>query len=183
MGGDTTSVSSTVVLPAQPTSGNVDYVPLGGNGYTAPFAAYQVRSHSVTGAVGGGNALLQIEMDPRFCSLISYMTGQINQGTAADADFRFNVGGLKVPSQVRSGLSVATVSGVSSTTIAEQWDLTPIVLPGGNPPPGATPPRLNQLFLNVDGDVYFQDALIYLFNIDVRELFPMGPLLFARGST
>jgi len=54
----------------------------------------------------------------------------------------------------------------------------PIILPGG-----PEVPTIRARALNVNGDFVFLEAQIFLFNIRVRELTPMGPLVFARGST
>jgi len=49
--------------------------------------------------------------------------------------------------------------------------------------PGSENTALTVFAANVDGDEYFLDAFIFLFDIRARELTPMGPLLWARGST
>ncbi len=86
------------MLPAQPAVGQVQYVPLGGDGFRAPFAAYAISSHTVAGDAGGGFAQLRISMDPRFCSLVAWTTIGITQVTPADAVLRGIVGsdGLEV---------------------------------------------------------------------------------------
>lgn len=173
------AVSETVTLPAQPTTGVVDRIPLGGDGYSAPMAAYAVVQHQVTGAVGGGSASLQVNMDPRFCSLISYITMANEQVSAADADVRLVIFGTqgRIPVLTETG-EIASV-GFGSTSLERTWNPTPVILPGGTAPGAAL---IGQM-LNVDADVYKLSALIYLFKIDVRERTPMGPLLWARGAT
>ena len=166
-------------MPEQPTAGVVDRIPLGGDGFRAPIAAYAVVGHAVTGAVGGGLAALQVNMDPRFCSLVSWIAMQNAQVADADGDYRFAVFGTggRIPVQTDSGLAVSIAIG--SSTLEKTWAPTPFILPGGSGPGAAL---IGQM-LNVDADVYSLSALIYLFDIRVRETTPMGPLLWARGAT
>jgi hypothetical protein len=49
-------------------------------------------------------------------------------------------------------------------------------------PGGPSDPNVRFEMVNVLADVYSMHLLVYLFNIRVRELTPMGPLLWARGS-
>jgi hypothetical protein len=176
------AVSSTVVLPAQPTDGVVTYVPLGGDGLTAPQGAYAVVNFELTGASGGGASTLIVQMDPRYCSLVAFASFRILQTTSADADFRLTVGsqtgGRQIPQLLESGPVVAISSVVSNSEINKTLKLQPLILPGAG--------NVGQLrldTLNVENDVTMLSALIYLFDIRVRELTPMGPLLFARGAT
>jgi len=176
------AVTETFTPPGQPTSGSLTYVPLGGDGYSAPQAAYAVQNHAVTGDASGGRATLSVVMDPRFCSLVSFCSFQIQQGTSADAEYRLTVGsdtgGTQIPPTVESGPVEAVVSLVSSSEINKTSPIVPMMLPGAG-----QVGRIRYEFLNVDGDVFSMSALIYLFNIRVRELTPMGGLLWARGAT
>lgn len=171
------SVSSAVTLPAQPTSGVVRYVPMGGDGFYSPQAAYHVSNHAVTGDASGGNATLQVVMDDRHCSLLSYLTISIIQGTSADADVRLSLASGQTPLQAFQGPVVAISATVIGQTITKTWNPPAYLIPGG-PNVGTIECRA----LNVDGDVYRIGALIYLFDIRAREETPMGPLLFSRGS-
>lgn len=132
----------------------------------------------MTGDASAGHAGLIITMDDRFTSLLSWAQFNINQGTPADADFRLAVFGGAAPSQVLSGLSTAVASTLTARTIGQTWAPTPFILAGG--PDVAS---LQIVFENVDTDVYTLSALVYLFDIRVRETTPMGPLLWSRGST
>lgn len=175
------SVDTAVTLPAQPSAGAVTFLPLGGDGYTAPFAAYSVNGFADTGDASGTFLRLTVNMDARFCSLVAFINGQIEQGVAADAAMRLTVTGGGSPEQVDQGIVTAVPTAVVLSNVAQQWSPVPFVLPGGTP--GGTSPRIFVRVANVDGDVVKLDALIYLFNIRVRETTPMGPLLWARGAT
>lgn len=172
------SVSGTVALPDQPTaltSGSVEYVPLGGDGFTSPKFAYNLLSGALAMDASGGTATITVTMDPRVCSLVSYATGQIMQATAADTEFLFSVSN-RVPLQVLQGDTTSTV--LSTSEIGVTWRPQPVVLPGG----GAVRPQLFFRVPNTDGDTVRLHAMIFCYNIRVRELTPMGPLLWARGD-
>ncbi len=117
-------------------------------------------------------------MDDRYTALVSYVTTSIVQVASADADFRSVIAvGTSWPTISDSGLITAINASVSGNTVTRTWEPAPAVLPGGK-----LRPLIQCQFLNVDADVYTMSALIYLFNIRSRELTPMGPLLWARGS-
>ncbi len=174
------SVTEAFTLPNQPTIGTVRFVPLGGDGFKAPSHAYSIFDASIVGDAGGGNARIQATMDNRYCSLVSYRCGQNQQVSALDADFRLSVTGGDVPEQLSQGAATAISAGVSLRTIGQTFSPTPIVLPGGS---FSDAPRVIFRMANVLDDEYFLNAWIFCFDIRVRELTPMGPLLWARGAT
>lgn len=175
------AVSSSVTLPGQPSAGAVDYIPLGGDGFTAPFAAWSVEAHSDTGDATGGAAILGVVMDTRYCSLVAFVSISIAQATAADADLRIQLVGTNTTEQSDNVIMPSISATVATRTAGVTWRPTPQILPGGQSE-AANLPRISARMLNVDTDVYELSALIYLFNIRVRELTPMGPLLWARGA-
>ncbi len=176
------AVTSTFTPPAQPTVGSLTYVPLGGDGFSAPIAAYAVHQFELVGDVSGGKNQMTIEMDPRFCSLVSFVSIAIRQGTSADAEYRLVVGtstGVgQIPSHIESGLIVAISSTVSTSEINKTSQITPMMMPGAG-----QAGKIQLETKNVDGDDALLNTLIYLFNIRVRETTPMGPLLWSRGSS
>lgn len=132
-----------------------------------------------TGDVSGGAVSLTVTMDPRYSSLVSLVTWQIAQGTAADADFRVLLRGNTSPTLLDLGTQPSTASTVSAFEVGRTWNPSAMILPGGN----SENAQIQAHFTNVDDDEYFLDALIFAFDIRVRELTPMGPLLWARGAT
>ncbi len=175
--GRSVAVNITVALPATPATGTLDRVPMGGDGFYAPQAAYSIKTMSVTGDVSGGAASLRIEMDERFCALVGFAAVQIAQGTAADADVRWLINGNTIASVVSTPTLNSVASTVTSFEVGSTFVPPPILIPGG--PEAAA---LSVFLVNVDADVFYLDAYIYLFNLRARELTPMGPLLWARGS-
>lgn len=177
--GRTIAVASSVTLPLQPSTGVVRYIPLGGDGFTAPFAAYNVIGHSVTGAVGGGSSTLTVVMDDRYVSLVSYVSLANTQVASANADFSLLLSAQSsgMPTQSSQGVLTAIDADVNASTVRTTWAPQPVLLAGAEKRGVIT-----GLMLNVDADVYAMSALIYLFNIRVREMSPTGLLLWARGS-
>jgi len=162
------AVTETVTLPDQPPAGGQTHrTPLGGDGFRAPMAAYIVDNMLATGDAGGGPIVCQVNMDERFCSLVAYLTVSMTQASQTDIDLRFRV-------QHRR----AEATGISPAQISEVWVPVPVIIPGG----GAGG-LITAGALNVDTDLFRLSALIYLFNINVRQVMPMGPLLWARGAT
>lgn len=131
------------------------------------------------GDVSGGSVFMSVTMDRRFCSLVSYVTVSIDQVTAANADIRIVISDAtnRVPQTVFQEDQHATVSLVNAINVAKTFSPPPIILPGG-----ASIPLIVFEALNVDANDYFVDALIYLFDIRVRETTAMGPLLWAKGT-
>ncbi len=76
------SVSSEITLPAQPGVGRVDWVPLGGDGVTAPQGYYDIDVQLV-GDASGGTASIVVNFDIRYTSLISFVNAKIEADTAA----------------------------------------------------------------------------------------------------
>ncbi len=178
MEGRPTSVTETVTLPAQPTTGSTTFVPLGGDGFIAPKFAYAVRNFLLTGDATGTFVQQTIEMDERWCALVAFVEFTIQQATSADAEFQLSVSSDKSAELIDSGLQVAVNSSVSSLEVGHLWNPPPLVLPGAG-----DNARIRLQTLNVDGDIVRLSAYIYLFDVRVRETTPMGPLLWARGST
>lgn len=156
-------------------------MPLGGDGFSAPHAAYSIVGAAVTGDASAGAATIRVNMDPRFCSLVSYVTLTDSQASAADAEQRITISDVsasRVPRLAFQGDVTAVAATISAQSIANTWYPGPLILPGGS-----VGPFIAGIMTNVLADVYGMDTFIYLFDIRVRELTPMGPLLWARGAT
>lgn len=180
MEGRPISVASAFTLPDQPTLGNVERIPLGGDGFTAPTAAYHVNGFQVNGDATGGGNFLDMTLDNRFCSLVAYVTLQLDQVTPADVGYRMSITDIsgRTPPIVLQKTGDSTSSNIAAVNIAETLSPVPIILGGG---PGVG--LISIAVRNVDLDQFSMGALIYLFDIRVRELTPMGPLLWSRGAT
>lgn len=176
------AVAESVTLPAQPSSGSVTFVPLGGDGFTAPQHAYAIQNMAATGAAGGGALSASILMDPRYVSLVAFATMRLVQAADTAIDVRFVIGpqagGVQIPQIIQQRLVTDIASGITSSTISDSFNPTPLLLPGAG-----QAGSLSVAVVNVDTDILNLSAYIYCFNIRVRELTPMGPLLWSRGAT
>ncbi len=175
------AVTETVTLPAQPTTGRVHIVPLGGDGFVAPHSMYTISDMQVTGDAGGGVARLTIIFDDRHCSLLGWCSLRIEQGTPADADVRlsaFSGDDNFSPAQVLQQPVIKTAAAVNSSTIGITWSPVPMIYGGG---PGVA--RCQADAVNVTNDEYRFSAIVYQFDIRVREVTGTGPILWARGAT
>lgn len=156
-------------MPAQPVTGLVDYIPLGGNGFTAPHAAYSFQVTLAGDASGGSNAIT-LEMDPQFLSLISYLQCTVS-GAAADVANRLDIG--------------ATTFDVIYNTDAVGYDSVTAIASKLWKPPGAMVTQQNVNYVpfvkshvpNTDGDTHFFIGRIYLFDKRARETTPLSILL------
>ncbi len=171
------SVVEAFTLPGQPTTGSAEYVALGGNGYSAPFAAYSVSDAAVTGDAGGGNQRVVITMDVRYVALVAFVSFNMSQVTAADADYRLFITADPATATIAENAVATKINAtVSSITIGKTIVPPAVLLPAGKSS------SVELRVLNVDTDVMRLSTLIYLFRHDVRQVAPIGPLLWARGA-
>lgn len=177
MEGRPVSVVESITLPAQPTTGTTRYIPLGGDGYISPFAASAVRGFALTGDASSGVIETRVNLDPRFVALVSFVTIQIAQGTAADADFRIDVFNDEA-AIVNSGAIESIASLINSNEVSRTYRPPANLMPGGD-----KTQFVRAQVLNVNGDVFQMDLFVYLFNIRVREVTPIAPLLWAQGGS
>lgn len=175
------AVSETVTLPAQPTTGNLTFVPLGGDGYTSPRAAYALVNHKVVGDAGGGAATLEVVLDDRFTSLVSFVSVESQQVSSADVGLRIEIssiaGGRQIPQMRHQEVATAISATIAASTISRTWNPPAQLLPGAG-----EVGRVQFKMINTLNDDYFLSMLVYLFDIRARELTPLAPLLWARGA-
>jgi len=178
------AVAEILQLPAQPATGAVHRTPLGGDGYRAPFAAYNIDNFTLVGDGTGGSPGISFtaNMDERFCTLVAYLNLSVSQTAAIDLGLRFRVDTSQASSPIAPQTQSVDAQSIPLTSnpasINEIFQPVPVILPGD----GAG--SLVQLTTgNIDTDIYRFSGLFYLFNIDVRQVMPMGPLLWARGAT
>ncbi len=176
------AVTETLELPSQPASGVTEYLPLGGDGFVAPFAAYLIRNMALTGDASGGNITWIVKMDPKYCALISYITLRNAQATPADMEYVLAIGGDRVPDFIDQGLIDTVAQTIDSTGASVTWRPPPYMMPFGKFAGASFSPNFNAKILNVDTDAAQVSALVYLFDARVRESCEMGMNLWQRGS-
>ncbi len=163
------AISETVLMPGQPATGQVKYVPLGGNGYDAPHSAYSCFiSHAMDAS--GGNSSINLQFDPRFTQMISYMRAEV-VGVAADTAQRMfiRIDGDEI---------------ISDTTFGTYWVGTALSSRLWKPPGvvGTSTQQdtayMTSQMVNVDGDTHNFTCRVYNFDKRARELTPL-PVLMA----
>lgn len=163
------SVFDTVQLPNQPTSGETIWVPLGGNGYTAPHSMFEVNIE-LNNDASGGDTRLKILMDPRW-ECIVHRCEAVVSSSAAQAEFTFNLNidqlnGFppKVPMNYQGEMDLSTLNGTS----AAFWDL----------PPHIDAQQMQLVLDNVDAtEVSIFRCWVYNFKKDASQRTPLGLLL------
>lgn len=167
------SVSETLTLPAQPPDGgSVVRVPLGGDGLQAPHSAYSVRAANITMDASSGIATMDINLDDRFCSLVSFVTVVVD-GNASDQVVKFQISGASTPSIIDHVL-LTGFGGVAES--ANVWYPPTWVLPGAG-----EVCDVRVIAANTDGDDMQVSLVVYNFDIRVRELTNIGFLGWSRG--
>lgn len=86
------AVSNSLTMPAQPSDGFVDYIPLGGDGFRTPFQMANVFFRSA-GDASGGQHFVTLFIDPVYTWVIGWMEGRRTVAAAA-ADLIFNISPL-----------------------------------------------------------------------------------------
>ncbi len=163
------SVTATLQLPEQPASGSTIWVPLGGNGYTAPHSMFEVDLQLANDASGGDTRLF-ILTDPRWESII-HRVELVVASSAAQAEFTLNlnisaIAGFppKVPMNLSGEMDFSTLTGTS----AAWWDL----------PPHIDAQQISCTLDNVDAtETSIIRAWVYNFHKDASQRVPLGVLL------
>ncbi len=170
-GAETLSVSVTTVLPAQPAQGQTTFVPLGGDGRSAPLGCYFCRTE-VDGDASGGTAAITIEFDTRYTNLVAY-ANLVIKADAAAGDFTISLSNTNLVSTPATSVIVGTIpqiaTGVSTENSAFLWYPPPLYHQGEG--------IIFMKVLNVGVlETYELIVEVLCFDIDVRRLTPL-PLL------
>lgn len=158
------TVLEALELPNQPTVGTTQYVPLGGNGFDAPFSYYAVDIQ-LDADVSGGNNDIIVLMDPQFMGLVSFIQTLVISVSAA------------TPSKRLITMTASDHCRDSRDCVFEAVDGQASIL---WTPPGltlnATPlhtPSFRSTIENVDGDDHFFNLRIYNFKKDAEKKVPL----------
>ncbi len=164
------SVSNT--LPAQPTNGSAVYVPLGGNGFTAPLSYYSVLSQ-LTGDASGGASTITIQLDSRFEAIVT-LAQSFQTGGAAAVQHEAQL----LQRQPTSAKHRARASGTGQF----EGNVSSVSLFSWSPPLVIDPESIILKCDNVDGDIH--NALVWVFNYNKRasEKTPLNGLLASIPS-
>lgn len=170
------SVTTELTLPDQPVSGSLKYEPLGGDGYTSPMGAYNVRVNSASDASGNYN-VVSIGFDDQYLCLVSAINIGV-EGAAANVPFYciFQCG-PQDNVQKSDDLELSAITGVSAKLANYLWE-PPALLCSG-PPRGAslTAPYVSAYVDNTNGETLSLGLRMYLFAKDARERVPVWALV------
>ena len=154
------TVSLSVTMPAQPADGQIEYIPLGGDGFRTPLFVANCFIRSASDA-SGGQHFVTLFADPVYTWVLGWIEGRRTVGTTA-ADLILNV----TPRAV----------GTFNTSVTRNVNAEPV---GFAPPPilleeiddnQVTLPRMSVETLNEDGENVTFTAQIYGFDKRAREL-------------
>ena len=172
------SVSSDFDIPSQPSDGEARFIPLGGDGRTAPSHQYYVVS-SLDGDVSGGIATVRIGLDPRYSHMIDWINPQV-EGSTGDVLCRVTQA-FTDEHFLRSYVTCKDLGFAPSGPRAGVVLSPPSTMMGSF---GAS--AIACVFPNVNGETYEVQLSVYAFDIRARELTPIPFLTMtkpAAGST
>ncbi len=157
------AVASTVQLPAQPTTGLTETIPLGGNGFSAPHSIVAVELELANDASGGLSSLV-INMDPRYTSLVSYIT---HTTTSAAADpHRCQIAVFNTDCDLWADQPDTVVFNGSAVGAAKPPGMLLKVVPGQTP-------RITATWVNVDTETNIVNCRIYQFDRQMIHTVPV----------
>ncbi len=159
------SVTETLVLPNQPTTGSVVIRPLGGDGYSAPQSYYLVDFRLDSDASGGTN-ILRVDLDPQFQNVVSLMHASM-VGGLADRITRLDI---FEASRVETGPRFAVQANMvrNSDTGTHLLYAPPAMFDVG---------RCEAAVDNVDSEEFRLNLLVYNFRRDAFNRVPLNILL------
>lgn len=160
------SVSDTVVLPGQPTTGQTVYSPLGGGGKFAPHLEILVEQILI-GDASGGNKEMRIDLDPRYAQGISYLFGMNSAGAAVAFGFDIFRSDL---TNVRQNVTAPSTNVSPNSWI---WSPPALIISGT---PGQAVPFCRLITPNVDGVNTTFSVQLFAFVKNVREITPLNVL-------
>ncbi len=161
------SVSNTVVLPAQPDSGELFIRPLGGNGYISP-QSYYVLQIDLDSDASTGISTIRVDLDPQYQGVVALMSVKISSG-AADRQVRLDLFPEIWKDNGRRFAIQELV--VVDSDVGQNLMFTP--------PPMFDIGRVQSTFDNVDTENQELVMIIYNFRRDAAQKVPLNVLLAA----
>lgn len=176
------TVTASVQLPDQPTTGAVRTKALGGNGLISPHSETLVQVSS-TGDAGGGVNRIYIRMDPRYVQLVAYVE-LTYAGAAADTPVDMS---LTSSSTFQFGAQrlMLLVDAPDSGSMRALWTPPPLLIAADASASATAAPTLRVQVPNVLADVITVWCVVYNFDRRARELVPIEAMTRAlvRSST
>lgn len=165
------SVSETINLPAQPSSGVTVSQPMGGNGYHAPVSQTYVEA-AQTGDGTGGTNTITVRFDPDHMQMLNWLQIQLDNQTGdvvVHANLVFGPGGdgMNLP------FVVSCVHDPRSNNAFGFWRPVPVVA-APRPPSQSSFPLLQVTDENTNGTKLTVRAMLYDFNPTAAQVTPFG---------
>ncbi len=120
----------------------------------------------MAGDVSGGTNTVTLYLDPRYTSIVAWLSWTMTMGTPADVDTIAIL--ADGPGLVDQIAEVVTLTGV----VAWSVDAAGVWKPPGHllePTPAGQAPRVQCIQANVDGDVQKLSGIVYCFDINARK--------------
>lgn len=168
------AVALSLTIPSSPAIGLLTYVPLGGDGWTAPHSVWEL-SVALDGDGTGGNNVIDVSFDTRFQSICTYMRMRMD---SADVVIECLLELLQTHNQ-------PSLSAFSNAIPVESF-------PSGNactmtwcPPPIPGMRRARGTIPNNTGDTQLLQMYLYNFDINVLQRVPLNLILASlpRGES
>lgn len=173
------SVTVDVQLPAQGPGANdfTEMVPLGGNGFRAPFACQRIRLQS-TGDASAGTNFLIARMDPQYSQVVSWIS--LSQTNSTPIQMQ---AGVWPKGSFDFFVKADNMDGYAGSSAAFSREMTwapmPIILETDDAHP--TNPAISCEMANTNSQTFQLTAEIFLFDKRARESGHAGDMLAFIG--
>lgn len=174
------TILTTLILPAQPVTGLVSLIDLGGDGHHSPRYVQQFRVVG-EGDVSGGENIITVQLDQNYTALVNYLAVASSSALAQAARFsvRPGPGGQD---DVDANVT-ATDLGIGITMTAG-WIPPPLVLQSKDNPLNENLPAVAFTVANTDAEDWTFKGSLYIFDKTAVFEHPVEMLLapLIRGS-
>lgn len=175
------SVSETINLPAQPTTGYTEIRDLGGNGITSPRFMMDLYAE-IGGDASAGTAQIRAVFDPTYAAMLAFVSATQQGIVAAGAQpTRYN---LKTGPTSDPGIEATIIPPTMSTvSAATAWIPPPVILRRQDSPQDSAYPQL-RVFVDNDAALTLKvTAQIYIFDLSSIDLVPIDIIQRVMGSS
>lgn len=166
------SVSETFTLPAQPTTGEVVFIPLGGSGYGSPLGYYQVKATLVDGGTTGFNSI-KCFLDDRYANIVSHLGMTKVQATPTALLWNARL----TPTQsIYKTATAQNIAGIAP-------DVADVIVPVLEIVDGDGSTFIESIVeQDAVADIHAMNAIIYVFAKNIRTTTPLSVILNSLGG-
>ncbi len=156
------SVIEIVAMPNQPTTGEVKYVSLGGDGFYSPTGLIRFTVQN-TGDASGGTQNIVMQMPDNYTSIVSW--GFAQQSDATPISMQMAIAPDNTMAAPGITMRVDNIDGYSGSNeaFADEMTFVPPAIMLTTPTTGAQP-SFSMSKVNADGQTLLFAGEIYLFN-------------------